>query len=28
VCLPGTTTVDLFERGTDQALWTVGVTGS
>lgn len=28
VCLPGTTTVDLFERGTDQSIWTVGITGS
>jgi len=28
VCRPGTTTVDLFERGQDQALWHVTVTGS
>ena len=28
VCRPGTTTVDLFERGTDNAIWTTSVTGS
>jgi hypothetical protein len=28
VCLPGTTTVDLFERGSDGAIFTASVTGS
>ena len=28
VCLPGTNTVDLFERGTDNALWQASVPGS
>jgi glycosyl hydrolase family 18 (putative chitinase) len=28
VCLPGTTTVDLFARGTDGALWQASVPGS
>ena len=28
VCLTGTSTVNLFERGSDQAIWTAGVTGS
>ena len=28
VCLAGTSSVDLFERGSDQAMWTATVTGS
>jgi len=28
VCLTGTSTVDLFERGTDNALWQASVQGS